>query len=316
MTEIIEGNFVRSDITQNAMGGTELMALKMVEHIPNELLKNFHIIHSRVRNNNVPGKKILVLHDLPGDPESDHLKNGGYNHFEKLVFVSNWQMQKYIEYYKIPWYKCVVIQNAIEPIQVDLENKSKDDTIKLIYHTTPHRGLELLVPAFNKIVEYIPNIELHVYSSYKIYGWENGDEKYKDLFDQCKNNEKIKYYGTVSNQEIREVLKTMDIFAYPSIWVETSCISLIESMSAGLLCVHSNLGALPETASNWTNMYQYAENYYDHANIFTNELYRSIEMYKNNLIGNRLYNQKQYIDMFYSWELRKYQWIKLLTELK
>lgn len=315
MTEIIEGNLVRSDITQNAMGGTELMAIKMIEYIPKEFLQKFYIIHSRVRNMDAPGKKILVLHDLPGDPESDHLKNGGYNKFEKLVFVSNWQMQRYIDYYKIPWYKCVVIQNAIDPIETDFSKLDDKETIKLVYHTTPHRGLELLIPAYEKVLEYIPNLELNVYSSFKIYGWENGDDRYQELFEQCKNHEKINYYGTVSNQEIRNVLKDMHVFAYPSKWIETSCISLIESMSAGLLCVHSNLGALPETAANWTSMYQYSENQYDHLNTFTNELYRSIDMYRNNKIGNRLYNQKQYIDMFYSWELRKYQWIKMLSEI-
>jgi glycosyltransferase involved in cell wall biosynthesis len=37
------------------------------------------------------------------------------------------------------------------------------------------------------------------------------------------------------------------MFVYPSIWEETSCISAIESMAAGLYTIVTNLGALAET---------------------------------------------------------------------
>ena len=43
---------------------------------------------------------------------------------------------------------------------------------------------------------------------------------------------------------IKENLHKYDIFAYPSIWEETFCISLLESMRAGLHCITTNYGAL------------------------------------------------------------------------
>lgn len=312
MTEIINGQFVRTDVTSNAMGGTELMALKMIEHIPSELLKNYHIIHSRVRGE-IGDNAILVLHDLPGDPEFEHLKSGGYNKFKKLVFVSNWQMQQFIAYYGIPWHKCCVIQNAIEPIQ-DVSFEKPLEKIRIIYHTTPHRGLDILVNSFIKLANYDPNIILDVYSSYKIYGWEERDQQFAELFNLCKDHPQINYHGTVSNDKVREALKHAHIFAYPSKWPETSCISLIEAMSAGLLCVHSNLACLPETSSNWTNMYQFQQTDRDHANVFIYELDKAITMVRNNATINRQYNQKQYTDMFYNWNLRSLQWQAFLIE--
>jgi hypothetical protein len=54
---------------------------------------------------------------------------------------------------------------------------------------------------------------------------------------------------------------------YPNIWKETSCIALIEAIRSGLLCIHPNFGALPETAANATIMYNYTEDTADHANL-------------------------------------------------
>jgi glycosyltransferase involved in cell wall biosynthesis len=39
------------------------------------------------------------------------------------------------------------------------------------------------------------------------------------------------------------------MYVYPSIFEETSCISLLESMAAGLYCISTNYGALFETGA-------------------------------------------------------------------
>ena len=160
-----------NEISANSKGGTELMIEGLSSRLDPELLTNFQIIPSRVREIDDSKIRVYWLHDLPGDPESGHLKNGGHSKFHLLVFVSNWQMQQYISYYRIPWSKCFVIENAITPIEDELISKPSEK-INLIYHTTPHRGLEILIPVFEKLSEKYDNIHLDVYSSFKIYGWE------------------------------------------------------------------------------------------------------------------------------------------------
>ena len=312
--EINSGRIIRNETNVNAMGGSEIIATALANKINPTLLKEFQIINSRVRTLDETKLRIFLAHDLTGDPESEFLKNGGHEVFHKLVFVSNWQMQEYIRYYQIPWSKCIVFQNAIDPIPVHEKPKDK---IKLAYWSTPHRGLNILVPVFNQLCEKYDNIELDVFSSFKIYGWEQRDQQYSQLFDFCKNHPKINYHGSVDNSIIRKSLESTHILAYPSIWPETSCIVLMEAMSAGLACVHSNFAALPETAANWTRMYQYNEDINQHANQFYNELDLVINDFNQDLdiIKDRLSMMSIYANLIYSWDSRIPQWEAMLTSL-
>jgi len=155
-----------------------------------------------------------------------------------------------------------------------------------------------------------------VYSSFKLYGWEQRDEPYKQLFDYIDNHSHMTNHSSVSNAEIRKALQYSHIFAYPSIWLETSCLCLMEAMSAGLICVHSNYGALYETAANWTMMYQMQEDPQQHMSYLYGTLEAAIgkindEAYKSNLMST-----KSYADIFYSWKLRAREWQSLINSLK
>lgn len=300
------------EMSRNALGGTELMKMALMDKIDPELMKHFHITVSRYRGGDPDKINLYWLHDLPEDPESHHLANGGWNKFERIIFVSNWQLQAYQRYYGIPWYKCIVLKNAIEPLEM---KKPDDGKIRLIYHTTPHRGLAILAPVFDKLCEKYDNIELDVYSSFNAYGWPERDAPYQKLFDYCKAHPKINYHGFQPNSVIREALARANIHAYPSIWNETSCISMMESMSAGCEVVHPNLAALPETAADWTSMYQYVQDVNDHARLFYGVLDRAIDNYPSEGTQTRLASQKSYVDIFYSWRMRQLQWEQFLTSV-
>jgi UDP-glucose:(glucosyl)LPS alpha-1,2-glucosyltransferase len=305
-----------NELNKNSRGGTELMQERLHRSIPAELLSKFQIIPSRVRELDPDKKKILWLHDLPHDPESEHLKDPELRkRFSKIVAVSDWQMQMYNIISGVPYAESFVIKNAIDPIP--LEKKEYNGTVNLIYHTTPHRGLEILIPVFEELSRIHDNIHLDVYSSFSIYGWEERDKQYQQLFDRCRAHPKITYHGAVPNEEIRTALVKSHIFAYPSIWPETSCLAAIEAMSAMNLVVCPNFAALAETCSNFAMMYQFNENKNLHAVQFAHTLDIAIKT----VIQNRgttypyLDFQKQYFDYFYSWEKRKGEWLALLNSL-
>jgi glycosyltransferase involved in cell wall biosynthesis len=200
-----------------------------------------------------------------------------------------------------------------------LQSKSKDK-ITLVYHSTPHRGLDILVNVFEKLCEYYDNLELKVHSSFEVYGedWSGNQKQYEqsELYQRLEQHPKIQNIGFVSNQELKKSLASSHIFPYPCIWKETFCLSLLEAMSAGLLCVHSSLGALPELSSNWTMMYSFDENIKIHEERFYKKLKNAIEIVNQKEIQDYLKKQKDYTDYFYNWERRTQEWIELLKSLE
>lgn len=263
MSCVYRGAVVDTDLSKNARGGTEMMRDRLLRVVPLDLLEKAAIHFSRPRQiyDDVPN--IFYAHDLAEDPENKILENGGWNLFHKIVFVSNWQKDQYVTKFGIPYSKCTVIENAIEKEYVP--RKKPDGPIRFIYHTTPHRGLELLYPIFDLLSKQF-EVHLDVFSSFEVYGWKERDKPYEKLFDSLRNHEKITYHGAQPNEVVLEALDRSHVFLYPCIWTETSCIALIEAIRSGCLCIHPNIGALPETASGASLIYDYDERPQEHAN--------------------------------------------------
>lgn len=299
-----------------ATGGTELVMRRLFNRIPRELLEMAQIIPTRLKVELDPAKvRVLVVHDLPNDPSLEYLKNGGWRKFHKIIFVSNWQMQLFIQMYSIPWSRCLVIQNGIEPIPP--HDKPNDGLIRLIYTPTPHRGLNVLTAVFEQLSKIYDNIRLEVFSSFNLYNWPDRDKDFEEIFNILKANPKVTYHGSASNDEVRAALQRSDIFAYPSTWNETSCMCLMEAMSAGLVCIHPNLGALYETASNMTMMYQFLEDANVHAATFHAILENAINQLMSKSINmETLGIQKSYVDTFYNIDAKTSQWVAMLESLK
>jgi len=299
---------------EEANGGTEMMRNQLYSRVDPDLLDKFQIICSRVRWIDPKKPTILWCHDTWDDPESQHLKEEERRaRFEKFVFVSNYQLSTYNLALQVPYAQSFVMQNAIEPIELKDKNK---DQIKLIYHTTPHRGLNIAVAAIMELAKnYGDKIHFDVFSSFEAYGWKERDKEFEDLFNNIKEHPQMTYHGYQPNEKVREALQEAHIFAYPSIWPETSCIAAIEAMSAGCQIVCPNYAALPETTANFATMYQWSEDIQYHANVFANMLNAAIQNHYDENTQRKLLYQKNYTDNFYNWDLRASQWNGFLQGL-
>lgn len=303
-------------------GGTELMLRGLESRLDPQLLSQVVISRSievlEKTPNDVP--KIFWAHEVPATKESDYkefhnLMNRRWQAFDRMVCVSNWQMLEYTRAFHFnwkDWSKLKVLLNAIDPIP---SHQKPKDKIRIIYTSSPQRGLQILYKAFKSLSKTYPQLELEVFSSFKLYQnpCEN-DKTFSALFEELEGDPKVVYHGMGTNEEVREALKRSHIFAYPCVWGETSCLSLIEAMSAGLLCVHPNNAALFETAANWTNMYHYESDPEKHELIFLSELNKAVEQYKDNNIEH-LELQAKYVAYAHGWDQRIKQWENFLRGL-
>jgi UDP-glucose:(glucosyl)LPS alpha-1,2-glucosyltransferase len=306
--------FEENDVSAKAFGGTELAKRKLAQILNSELLENFQIICSRPRELKEDKIRIFWAHDLAEDPESAKFKDKRFrDQFHKFVFISNWQMQRYQMIHGFPHDdKSIVLESGIEPVDLNLRN-CNDDVIHIVYTSTPQRGLNILVAAFDNLAKTDTKIHLHIYSSFKIYGWDAADEQFESLYDIIRNHPQMTYHGFQPNDVLRNNLNDYNIFAYPSIWLETSCRSMLEAMTSGLVCVHPNYGALPETSGGLNMMYQWHSDLNRHAFLFAEELKKAITMIRNRTHLDMVNLNKQFVDTRYNIQTIKSKWEEMLN---
>jgi glycosyltransferase involved in cell wall biosynthesis len=102
------------------------------------------------------------------------------------------------------------------------------------------------------------------------------------------------------------------MFAYPSIWEETSCISLLESMAAGLYCVVTNYGALYETGAEFPVYVNYETNFVNLAHQFAEGIKICRDTLHEPAIQEHLDEQQKYVKRFYSWDKKSLEWTNFL----
>ncbi len=302
---------------KDSFGGSENQLRLLLKHLPDESFKNINLILNNANYDLLEKDKINVLwmHHFVNQKEAKNLRSKDFiNKLDWIVYNSNWNLDQHIKYFHVPINKCVVIKNAIE--KINFVEKPKDK-ISLIYHTTPWRGLRILLKVFKNLN--LENVELNICSSTEIYGKKFDSvlgKKYEGLFNECKNTKNVNYFGFLKNEKIIEKLKKMHIFAHPSIWPETSCVAAIEAMAAGCEIVTTNLGALNETCSPFGKLINFEKKPEDLEIKYSEALLKSIKNFWSDITQEKLKLQRDTINEKYSWNKRSEEWKKFFDKAR
>ena len=189
---------------------------------------------------NKPNKYCLAMHDII--PKNKNLRK-----IKDLVDKT----------YKIPlkkitissWLKELIEKKIGEEVEALIINGVNFDTFykeKYVYNTKkqirvlmPYRpfnkwkGTEDGLKAFRMVKEKYPAVEFIMY----------GAKRGKDI------PEWIKFYERVSDNELRQLYSSSDIFIYPS-WTEGFGLPPMEAMACGCAVVATNVGGVPDYAIN------------------------------------------------------------------
>jgi glycosyltransferase involved in cell wall biosynthesis len=134
------------------------------------------------------------------------------------------------------------------------------------------------------------------------------------LYEQAKSLKNVNYIGYKPNHEVIDAMQYTHIFAYPSVWEETFCISAIESMAAGNMAVVTNFGALYETCAEFAHYVNYDKDFKSLARKYAIALDFIADNLHEDKMQERLQAQINFYREYYNWDLRVGEWISLLDQ--
>ena len=166
-----------------------------------------------------------------------------------FVFVSDRQRQSFRTRFGIDG---AVLRNAASPGVLDTPlspacflDRGEDPV--LIYASGPTHGLDLLLIAFASIRERLPGARLLICADNRLYQKNGASDPSATLYALARALPGVELVGSLSQTALGAQFARADILAYPTNFVETSCIAAIEAASAGCLFAGTDYGALRET---------------------------------------------------------------------
>ena len=301
----------------NPRGGTELQVELLEKYANKKLLDQVQITTSVPEKIPLHPTKPNILWQQNSYDQANlapwFLNKENHDKYDWYIFNSHWCYEKFRMKFDIPTHKSLVIKNGIDKIKPRNLSYKKGKTIKLIYTSTPWRGLNVLLAAMQLVQN--PLIHLDVYSSTQVYGDKfksANDEQFKDLYEQAKLLPNVTYVGYKPNEYIKDNLKNYHMFVYPNVWEETFCISALEAMAAGLYCITTNYGALFETCAEFAVYVPYEKDYVRLAKTFARVIdAASVQLNEQN-VKDHLKFQIDYTNKYYSWESKGMVWNRFL----
>lgn len=105
----------------------------------------------------------------------------------------------------------------------------------------PHKGVHLLIAAFQQLQARSRRIELH------IYGGLTANPAYVTRLRRLAGKDpRIHFHGRIENTSVPATLASLDVAVVPSTWYENSPLAIMEAHAAGTPVVTANIGGMAE----------------------------------------------------------------------
>ncbi len=121
------------------------------------------------------------------------------------------------------------------------QTSSPDLRLTYIGQLAPHKGVHVLIEAFNRLGYSTRHAQLRIYGNPMAF-----PDYARRLTRMIRNNPAITLAGRFDNSRVAEILHQTDALVVPSIWYENLPVVILEALTTGVLVVASNLGGIPE----------------------------------------------------------------------
>lgn len=226
-----------------------LVAESGVEYIPNSTLTDY--VSKYKPRVNIAWRHNIKLTESPTylwchdlfTPTVEAVHN-----FEKILCLSEFSKNYVSGLQGVPDSKIVVTRNGIDPTKFQFEKKAKNPN-KIVWMSSPDRGLERCMQVCDEVIKEFPEIELHVY--YGIEGLYKYGPGMSALADKLKAmmaaRPYVKYHGFTEQNKMYQEVSDAVIWNHPNNFIETFCITALECLANGIFPVVRRLGALADT---------------------------------------------------------------------
>jgi len=186
------------------------------------------------------GKIFLWLQDIL--PHCSSLVLG--NQLKKILCLTEWHKEVFHSNYSfVPKDMIAVTSNAVQLEKFVHVDKTP---FSFIYSSFPDRGLYYLLKMFPRIRQIIPEATLNVFCNLSLVKTSNPELISEIETMLSEQSEYVTNHGWVSQNKLREFYLRSDIWFYPCVFAETSCITSIECAASKTLAITNDLGALNE----------------------------------------------------------------------
>ncbi|MFA6306828.1 MAG: glycosyltransferase [Patescibacteria group bacterium] len=154
-----------------------------------------------------------------------------------VIFPSRWLKDLYIKRNFFAQAKIEVLPNPVEIVPEQVSKRSGNFIFLFLGQIEKHKGVFLLIDAFNKIKEKYPEVELVL----------AGDgSRIKQARAKAVKNNNIKFLGWPGESAADKLLGAADCLVYPSLVYENCPNAIQRALVAGLPVLASDLGGIPE----------------------------------------------------------------------
>jgi glycosyltransferase involved in cell wall biosynthesis len=169
--------------------------------------------------------------------------------FDKILCLTEFHKNYVMAMQGVPEDKVIVTRNGINPEKFKFDKKQKNPN-KLLWMSSPDRGLVEAMLVCDEVKNTFPDIELHVYYGIEkldMWGMTELRLKLEKMFSE---RPYVKYHGFTEQNKMYKEVSDGVVWCHPCNFIETFCITAIEMLALGVYPVTRRLGALSNTLAN------------------------------------------------------------------
>ena len=168
------------------------------------------------------------------------------------VCQTRWHADEYAHRYPTLQSKIRVINNGIDPtIFPALGSLGKKVRSRFIYTSRTERGLSRILDLWPDIIAAMPDATL-VISTYVAFPCNDDERRIQARIAGLNQIEgeaggRIRHLGRLNHEKLYAEMGAAEYWLYPTDWPETSCITAMEMLMSGVICIYYAVAGLTET---------------------------------------------------------------------